>query len=130
MARALGRELATVDDEALDRPAAEVEEEVPLARDGEAEVGQSAVRGRAGDEVQVERVRDPADPPGPGPRLGLREDVGARRGVQAPLRQVVRSTTCNLGLGVSPGIRPRLAIGCPSISLMSPVKSMGLAPEM
>jgi hypothetical protein len=29
-----------------------------------------------------------------------------------------------------PGIRPRFAIGFPSISLMSPVKSIGVAPLM
>ena len=29
-----------------------------------------------------------------------------------------------------PGIRPRFAIGRPSISLMSPVKSIGVAPLM
>jgi hypothetical protein len=29
-----------------------------------------------------------------------------------------------------PGIRPRLAIGLPSISLISPVKSIGVAPLM
>ena len=29
-----------------------------------------------------------------------------------------------------PGMRPRLAIGLPSISLMSPVKSIGVAPLM
>ena len=34
------------------------------------------------------------------------------------------------GESVSPGIRPRLAIGAPSISLMSPVKSIGVAPLM
>ena len=32
------------------------------------------------------------------------------------------------GLSVRPGIRPRFAIGVPSISLMSPVKSIGVAP--
>jgi len=31
---------------------------------------------------------------------------------------------------VRPGIRPRFAIGLPSISLMSPVKSIGVAPLM
>src|SRR3954454_3672137 len=41
-----------------------------------------------------------------------------------------RSTRCNRGLGVSPGMRPRLAIGLPSISLRSPVKSIGVAPLM
>ena len=34
------------------------------------------------------------------------------------------------GESVRPGIRPRLAIGWPSISLMSPVKSIGVAPLM
>src|SRR5262249_23501130 len=34
------------------------------------------------------------------------------------------------GESVRPGIRPRLAIGLPSISLMSPVKSIGVAPLM
>jgi hypothetical protein len=34
------------------------------------------------------------------------------------------------GDSVRPGIRPRFAIGCPSISLMSPVKSIGAAPLM
>ena len=34
------------------------------------------------------------------------------------------------GESVSPGMRPRLAIGRPSISLMSPVKSIGVAPLM
>ena len=32
------------------------------------------------------------------------------------------------GESVTPGMRPRLAIGRPSISLMSPVKSIGVAP--
>jgi len=36
----------------------------------------------------------------------------------------------SLGLGVRPGIRPRLAMGRPSISLRSPLKSTGLAPLM
>ena len=45
-------------------------------------------------------------------------------------RQVARSSVWSRGLAVIPGMRPRLAIGLPSISLMSPVKSMGVAPEM
>ncbi len=45
-------------------------------------------------------------------------------------RYADRSTGFNRGESVMPGIRPRLAIGRPSISLMSPVKSIGLAPLM
>ena len=41
-----------------------------------------------------------------------------------------RSTSRKRGLSVSPGIRPRLAIGRPSICFRSPVKSMGVAPLM
>ena len=36
----------------------------------------------------------------------------------------------SLGLGVMPGVRPRLAIGLPSISCRSAVKSIGLASLM
>ena len=53
----------------------------------------------------------------------------ARTGPQ-PSRQSDRSTGRRRGDGVRPGIRPRLAIGRPSISLMSPVKSIGVAPLM
>ena len=47
-----------------------------------------------------------------------------------PSRNGARSTGCSRGDSVMPGIRPRLAIGRPSISLMSPVKSIGDAPLM
>jgi hypothetical protein len=39
-----------------------------------------------------------------------------------------RNTSFSLGLEVMPGILPRLAMGFPSTSWMSAVKSMGLAP--
>ena len=39
-------------------------------------------------------------------------------------------TRSRRGLGVTPGVRPRLAIGLPSISWMSAVKSFGEALEM
>ena len=45
-------------------------------------------------------------------------------------RHSARATGRSLGLSVRPGIRPRFAIGRPSISLMSPVKSIGVAPLM
>jgi hypothetical protein len=51
----------------------------------------------------------------------------ARTGPQ-PSRQSDRSTGRRRGDAVRPGILPRLAIGRPSISLMSPVKSIGVAP--
>ena len=47
-----------------------------------------------------------------------------------PSRQGARSTGRSRGEGVRPGIRPRFAIGLPSISLMSQVKSIGVAPLM
>ena len=57
----------------------------------------------------------------------------ARRGATSPGRWVSlplairrRSTGSRRGDSVRPGMRPRLAIGCPSISLMSPVKSIGV----
>ena len=40
-------------------------------------------------------------------------------------RHASRSSFARRGLGVMPGIRPRLAIGWPSISFRSPVKSIG-----
>ncbi len=119
-----------VDHETLDLAAAKVEEQVAGAGHREAEARTAAVRRAACLEVQLERVGDPPDAGGAGDRLGPREHVGAGGPVQAPLRQAARSTLASLGLGVMPGIRPRLAIGRPSISLMSPVKSIGLAPEM
>lgn len=51
-------------------------------------------------------------------------------GGQSCARQSARMTGRRRGLAVVPGIRPRLAIGRPSISLMSPVKSIGVAPLM
>jgi hypothetical protein len=53
-------------------------------------------------------------------------DGGSRDGSRQ-LRQASRSTGSRRGLGVVPGIRPRLAMGRPSISFRSPVKSIGLA---
>src|SRR5438093_617756 len=47
-----------------------------------------------------------------------------------PPRQRPRSIGRSRGESVTPGMRPRLAIGRPSISLMSPVKSIGVAPLM
>ena len=63
---------------------------------------------------------------------------GSLSGTQAPLprtppypsRQAARSSGLRRVDGVGPGIRPRLAMGRPSISLMSPVKSIGAAPLM
>ena len=57
------------------------------------------------------------------PRIGVVSQV-------VPSRQLLRSIGCSRGDSVTPGIRPRLAIGRPSISLMSPVKSIGVAPLM
>ena len=130
MARPLGSGLLAVDGEPLDRPAPEVQEEVAVARDREAQVGPAAVGRPSGREIQLEGIGDPADARGPLDRLGPGQDVRPGGGVQTALRQAARSTRFNLGLAVVPGIRPRLAIGRPSISLMSPVKSIGLAPEM
>src|SRR6185312_7052969 len=60
--------------------------------------------------------------PGPAGRSARREPQ--------PSRYAARSTDFSRGDSVIPGIRPRLAIGRPSISLMSPVKSIGVAPLM
>lgn len=123
-------ERASVDGEAADLAAAEVQEEVSPLRDREAKAGDPAVGPLPGLEVQVQGVRDAAEPQGPRRGLGPRQDVGAGGSVQTALRQAARSTRLSLGLAVIPGIRPRFAMGRPSISLMSAVKSMGLAPEM
>jgi hypothetical protein len=58
---------------------------------------------------------------------GRGRDRRVRTGPQ-PSRHSDRSTGRRRGDGVRPGILPRLAIGRPSISLMSPVKSIGVAP--
>ena len=52
-----------------------------------------------------------------------------RAGYAVPPRRRGRPAAA-AGESVRPGIRPRLAIGRPSISLMSPVKSIGVAPLM
>ena len=65
------------------------------------------------------------NPPRPPPARSSR-----RRLSRSPSRQRARSTGWSRGDSVRPGIRPRLAIGRPSISLMSPVKSIGVAPLM
>ena len=51
-------------------------------------------------------------------------------GSNQPSRQSSRRTGRRRGDSVRPGMRPRFAIGRPSISLMSPVKSIGVAPLM
>ena len=130
MAGALRGHLAAVDGQALDGPAPEVQEEVALAGDGEAQASPAAIGRPAGLEIDLEGAGDAADAPRPGDRLVPRQEVRAGARAQVALRQEARSTRLSLGLDVVPGIRPRLAIGRPSISLMSPVKSMGLAPEM
>ena len=48
-------------------------------------------------------------------------------GMGSHFRYGISSIRSRRGFSVRPGIRPRLAIGLPSISLRSPVKSMGLA---
>src|SRR5438093_8529486 len=48
-------------------------------------------------------------------------------GIHRPLGQAARSTCFRRRFSVRPGMRPRFATGLPSISLRSPVKSMGLA---
>ncbi len=59
--------------------------------------------------------------------------VGSRvrqRSAAYASRYAARSTDTSLGDSVRPGMRPRLAMGVPSITLMSPVKSIGVAPLM
>lgn len=129
MPRPLGRQGLSVDREPGDLAAAEVQEEVAPAGDRETQPDGTAVGRAAGPQVEVEGARDAPDARGPGRGIRPREDVAAA-GAQPALRQAARSTRLSLGLEVIPGIRPRLAIGRPSISLMSPVKSIGLAPEM
>ena len=51
-----------------------------------------------------------------------------RRDAEVGWKIISYSTRFNLGLGVMPGILPRLAIGLPAISWRSAVKSIGLAP--
>src|SRR5207344_2828741 len=70
-------------------------------------------------------------------QLGVHRAMVARTGRtcrqtsgQISACQPARSTGRSRGLSVRPGIRPRFAIGRPSISLMSPVKSIGAAPLM
>ena len=130
MPRTLRLQGPPVDGETGHLAAAEVQEEIPLAGHGEAEAGDAVVGLAAGREVEVQGVRHAANAGCPGRCLGPGQDVGAGGPAQTALRQAARSTRLSLGLAVIPGIRPRFAIGCPSISLMSPVKSMGLAPEM
>ena len=55
---------------------------------------------------------------------------GAATARPSPRGTAPRSTGRSRGESVRPGMRPRLAIGTPSISLMSPVKSIGVAPLM
>ena len=87
-------------------------EAVALAADGR-DRGRQVARRPA---VAGAPGRSTASSPG-SPGLGREPVASGRRGARR-------------GLGVTPGMRPRLAIGAPSISLRSPVKSMGVAPLM
>ena len=72
----------------------------------------------------------PRDKKGVGPGGSLPRDADrARRvtGAEAKQRYMMRSSR---GLAVTPGVRPLFAIGLPSISWMSAVKSLGGALEM
>src|SRR4029077_7152059 len=64
--------------------------------------------------------------------IGLGDDslvgargAGAARGLQRQQLLLFQITRARRGFGAAPGMRPRLVIGLPSISLMSAVKAMG-----